>query len=724
MAAVLGDSSTPFRCATSALDACMVSTPRQAPAVPGSDPVVDNTLLAGQPVSPGGGGLGRSVALRSVLGEPDAIVLIGRPELEVPPTRIGDFERVALTLPVWNAPLSITGRSGPGDAPEVADSRALGHSVVIARSLLVVGDPEDGQAGDGAGAVHAFDGVNVTTLRPGPGTGTRFGWSLATSGTELIVGAPGESPSGAVYVFDVRNGVDPLAVQRILGPDEPVAHRFGHSVSLAGDLLAVGAPGDRDDPAGSFVGSGSVHVLRRGAGGAFELERVVHDPRTTNLNPGFGHCVAITDLDGVRNLVVGRDSPFPTEALALLLRFESTSAPEEPVLETGLGANAGLGATVASTLAMGGDGHRIVALGLPFHSRVEIYRLGSGFSDPLHLKTLRSPVIPQPPGGDRYGDALSISGRLVAVGAPGPIGSGIPGAVYLSETGDPAAAAKSADKTQKVTDRSLHLTAHADIPFPLARREILSRGVHAPLRAEVTIGRTDDDGAPSLDGATLRLELTGDDLAAARLAGLDCLASEGGFSVSASTPLGPGTATVNTPQGVPAALAIEHDGSQVVLSARGGRSGPWTEVARAPLPGTSFGLAFDLVGLPAGATFTVDDLSLLDATPPVGATPRDRSFSALERALTAQADAVGRLERFDRIGGRSRLEDALGLLDQATAELLDQGLRGPARKVRAGRRATLKAIRLIDKGRPLDQANRRVARAAAKETRVLEALAP
>jgi hypothetical protein len=91
----------------------------------------------------------------------------------------------------------------------------------------------------------------------------QFGRSLAAEGGTLVIGAPGEpaaptvTTAGAVYVY-VREGVTWNQKQRLQSVDPKVGERFGRSVDVQGDLVAVGAQFDKGSSA-SF--KGAVHVF-------------------------------------------------------------------------------------------------------------------------------------------------------------------------------------------------------------------------------------------------------------------------------------------------------------------------------------------------------------------------------------------------------------------------------------------------------------------------------
>ncbi len=117
-----------------------------------------------------------------------------------------------------------------------------------------------------------------------------FGFAVALDGDLLAVGAPGEDSAsganpgdnaqpdaGAVYLFR-RSDNGSWSQEAYLKAANPgLRDFFGSSLALVGDLLAVGAPGERsgatginnDDLDESAVDSGAVYLFERGAGGSW-----------------------------------------------------------------------------------------------------------------------------------------------------------------------------------------------------------------------------------------------------------------------------------------------------------------------------------------------------------------------------------------------------------------------------------------------------------------------
>src|SRR5205823_3644638 len=70
--------------------------------------------------------------------------------------------------------------------------------------------------------------------------GDCFGCSLAVSGTTAVFGAPGASNKGAAYVF-VHAGQSWSSRAKVKAPDPQPYDFFGYSVATSGSTVLVGA---------------------------------------------------------------------------------------------------------------------------------------------------------------------------------------------------------------------------------------------------------------------------------------------------------------------------------------------------------------------------------------------------------------------------------------------------------------------------------------------------
>lgn len=122
---------------------------------------------------------------------------------------------------------------------------------VVDGPVLAVGQPGDDDRGSGAGAVsvYRFDGTTWSfeqkIYASDPRVGAGFGTTLFLDGSELHVGAPGDSTvpaPGVVYAFrfDATSWVEE---QRIGASDETpsVPNSFGGQIARHGDVVAVSA---------------------------------------------------------------------------------------------------------------------------------------------------------------------------------------------------------------------------------------------------------------------------------------------------------------------------------------------------------------------------------------------------------------------------------------------------------------------------------------------------
>jgi hypothetical protein len=160
---------------------------------------------------------------------------------------------------MW-APTQILIPTGtPGFGPELGD--LFGDSVAIGGSTLVVGSSGADIPETAAGAVYVFAansaaglyGLDQKLTIPGGTNGDHFGCSVALEGSTIIAGAREDWPItsepayGAAYVFE-RNGATAttpwISQGKLIALDPAEMDRFGWSVAVSNNVVAVGARGD------------------------------------------------------------------------------------------------------------------------------------------------------------------------------------------------------------------------------------------------------------------------------------------------------------------------------------------------------------------------------------------------------------------------------------------------------------------------------------------------
>lgn len=129
--------------------------------------------------------------------------------------------------------------------PANAEIDTFGNQLSLSGSLLAVGDDQRVWIYHLNAAQPAVPVHEITA--PAAAQGRRFAYSVSLSGRRLAVSAPDEVVNelsvGAVYVYDLAGATPTVPALHMVSPSTVEYRRFGHSVSLYGAHLAVGAPG-------------------------------------------------------------------------------------------------------------------------------------------------------------------------------------------------------------------------------------------------------------------------------------------------------------------------------------------------------------------------------------------------------------------------------------------------------------------------------------------------
>jgi len=188
-------------------------------------------------------------------------------------------------------------------ASEIGVGNWFGYTVAASGSTIVVGAP---YANGGAGAAYVFEnGSQARILRASDAqNGDGFGRSVSISGDTIVVGAPFEAggsgnpaaSAGAGYVFE-RNqgGAGNWGQVAILhASDLQTGDRFGVSAGISGDTIVIGAEsedGGSGDPTGD---SGAGYVFERDQGGTGSWGQVtVLRSSDSQAGDSFGNSVAV-----------------------------------------------------------------------------------------------------------------------------------------------------------------------------------------------------------------------------------------------------------------------------------------------------------------------------------------------------------------------------------------------------------------------------------------------
>ncbi len=174
----------------------------------------------------------------------------------------------------------------------------MATSVAVSGATIVVGSAATGPDGRGAGAAYVYtpDGIGgyseVKLVAPDGASDDGFGSALAVSGSSIIVGAPFDDhvgvDSGSIYVFKAV-GSGGYSTAKYVASDGAAGDHYGASVASDGSTIVVGAPGDDD----TGQSAGSAYILTSlGAGSYRETKLLAFDGAASD---GFGAPVAVSD---------------------------------------------------------------------------------------------------------------------------------------------------------------------------------------------------------------------------------------------------------------------------------------------------------------------------------------------------------------------------------------------------------------------------------------------
>jgi hypothetical protein len=301
----------------------------------------------------------------------------------------------AETAAHWNEVAELKG------ADTVA-SNFFGYSVAVSGTTAVVGAPGFAK---NAGRAYIFartpTGWKQAAELKGSDTvaGDYFGDSVATSGTDVIVGADDHSKSaGRAYVFtDAATGWKQVA--ELKGSDTVANDGFGYAVAISGTTAIVGAPDHATD-------AGRVYMFTNTAAGwkqAAELKG-----SDTVADNGFGVSVAISGKTAIAG------APGFSKAAGRAYVFAKTGgvwtqATELKGLDTVASDDFGYTVAISNTTAVAGAPGFSKAAG-----RAYVFtNTATGWKQAVKLKG--SDTV----AADYFGYSVAISGTTAVVGADG-----------------------------------------------------------------------------------------------------------------------------------------------------------------------------------------------------------------------------------------------------------------------------------------------------------------
>ncbi|MCH8316334.1 MAG: FG-GAP repeat protein [Planctomycetes bacterium] len=193
----------------------------------------------------------------------------------------------------WNEEAKLTASDG-------AAGDQFGLSVSIGGDLAVIGAHRDGDAGGSSGSayVYRFDSEEgrwneeAKLAASDAEGGDRFGISVSLSNDRIAIGARGNddagNDTGSAYIFRSEDGGIWIEEAKLTASDATAGDLFGRAVSVSDDTVVIGASGNED--AGNNSGSG--YVFRRNDIEWFEEAKFTASDASDGNNFGFSVAVA------------------------------------------------------------------------------------------------------------------------------------------------------------------------------------------------------------------------------------------------------------------------------------------------------------------------------------------------------------------------------------------------------------------------------------------------
>jgi len=198
----------------------------------------------------------------------------------------------------------------------VANAR-FGRAVAISGDYAIVGAYAHNSVINSEGAAYIFKrdsgaetwDQKAYLMAQSPSQSDYFGRSVAMDGDYVIIGAPWEDSnditdqtinqtvgedgynSGAAYIFKKNSGAETWSQQAFLKADTPSeTDYFGHSVSMSGDYVIVGAYGDGGSSADKY---GAAYIFKRDSGAETWAQKDSLTASTPGAQDAFGTSVSI-----------------------------------------------------------------------------------------------------------------------------------------------------------------------------------------------------------------------------------------------------------------------------------------------------------------------------------------------------------------------------------------------------------------------------------------------
>jgi hypothetical protein len=309
-------------------------------------------------------------------------------------------------------------------APDGESNSQFGYSVSMDDGILAVGAKWSDQGGlSNLGAAYLYQieqngsAYLLQKLVPSDANASdNFGYSISVSDHLVAVGSPyhdhgGIVNAGSAYFYRVEQNGTVSQLSKVTASDANASDKFGSSVSLSGNLLAVGA---YDDDHAGILDAGSAYLFQKEQNGSItELGKITASDASSNDQFGlsvslFGDTFAVGaymhDPDGL-NLA----------GAAYLFRLEhnGTISFLDKIKDAPAGAKLGKSLSLDEDLLVIGA-YQESHYGNPQAGAAYLYRVEQNGSATM----LDRIEAHEANASDEFGYAVSLSHGVLAIGAP------------------------------------------------------------------------------------------------------------------------------------------------------------------------------------------------------------------------------------------------------------------------------------------------------------------
>ncbi len=335
--------------------------------------------------------------------------------------------RLKSGLPVANFGAEVDAwiQQGELTASDGAAQDQFGNAVAISGNIMVVGSPDHSFGttyGEGAAYVFVENGgtwSQQAELKAADGVAyDGFGWSVAISGTTIMVGVPchtysnGQCGQGAVYVFGESGGKWTQQAE-LTASDGVAGDGFGGSVAVEGTTAVVGAYGKEVQ---GHSAQGAAYVFAESGGKWTQQAELTASDGI--FNDEFGYSVALnggTIVIGALDKTVGANQ---SQGVGYVFAGSGGTWSQQAELTSSDGE---AGDFFAQSVAVDGS---TAVLGAPCHPRngFAFCQGGPGtayvFGESGGTWSQQTELTPSDGAlGDEFGISVSISGSTIVTGA-------------------------------------------------------------------------------------------------------------------------------------------------------------------------------------------------------------------------------------------------------------------------------------------------------------------